>query len=252
MKCKQCSKELTGNYQIIFCSLSCSTKFYIKYRTNKECPKCGKLLKSRWNSHIEKCGIPNSTRTNGRGNGWAKGTKLNEEQRKKRKGRIPWNKGICMTEEAKKNLREKRKLQINRSHSEKTIKRLSEVAKERGLGGYQRGSGRGKKGWYKGHFCDSSWELAFLIYHLDNNIHIERCNENRSYEWNGSQRIYKPDFKVGEIIYEIKGFKTPQWEAKHQANLDIICLQKDDIQKYLKYVIDKYGKDFIKLYETGE
>jgi hypothetical protein len=87
------------------------------------------------------------------------------------------------------------------------------------------------------------------MYHIDNNISIKRCSEIRYYEWNGKQRIYKPDFIVNEIIFEIKGYTTPQWEAKHLANPDVVCLQKKEIKKYLEFVINKYGKDFIKLYE---
>ena len=48
-------------------------------------------------------------------------------------------------------------------------------------GGYRHGAGHGKSGWYKGIHCDSSWELAFLIYHLENGLYIERCKERRKY-----------------------------------------------------------------------
>ena len=34
--------------------------------------------------------------------------------------------------------------------------------------------GNGKKGYYKGIYCDSTWELAFLVYCFDNNIPIIR------------------------------------------------------------------------------
>jgi hypothetical protein len=64
-------------------------------------------------------------------------------------------------------------------HTEQSKQRLSEVAKERKLGGYVKGSGRGKKGWYKGFFCDSSYELAYLIYCLDHQINIKRNTEKR-------------------------------------------------------------------------
>jgi hypothetical protein len=60
------------------------------------------------------------------------------------------------------------------SHTEETKQKLSKVAKERNLGGYVKGSGRGKKGWYKGIFCDSSWELAFVIFCLETNKKIKR------------------------------------------------------------------------------
>ena len=37
-------------------------------------------------------------------------------------------------------------------------------------GGKRHGSGRGKKGWYKGYYCDSTWELAWVIYQLDHGV----------------------------------------------------------------------------------
>lgn len=42
------------------------------------------------------------------------------------------------------------------------------------MGGYRKGSGVGKSGWYNGIYCDSSWELAYVIYHIDNNLPIIR------------------------------------------------------------------------------
>ena len=56
-------------------------------------------------------------------------------------------------------------------HSEETINKM----KLRG-GGYRRGSGRGKSGWYKNYWCDSTYELCWLIYQLDNgNIPKRMC-----------------------------------------------------------------------------
>jgi len=40
-----------------------------------------------------------------------------------------------------------------------------------GKGGKRIGSGRGKSGWYKGYWCDSSWELAYVIYNIDHDVH---------------------------------------------------------------------------------
>src|SRR5260370_38590763 len=48
--------------------------------------------------------------------------------------------------------------------------RLSQVALLRGLGGYERGSGRGKKGRYRGRWCDSTYELVFVAYAFDHEI----------------------------------------------------------------------------------
>lgn len=138
------------------------------------------------------------------------------------------------------------------THTEETKQRLSEVAKERKLGGYVQGSGRGKKGWYKGFFCDSSWELAYVVYCLDHNIDIKRNTEKRKYSWNGVVKNYIPDFIVQGVLTEIKGYKTEQWLAKLEANPDVKVLYEKDLEPVLAYVKSKYGKDFISLYELGE
>lgn len=134
-------------------------------------------------------------------------------------------------------------------HTEKTKQRLSEVAKERKIGGYVQGSGRGKKGWYKGFFCDSSWELAYVIYCLDHNIDIKRNTEKRQYVWNGKVKNYIPDFIVEGITIEVKGYKTKQWLAKLEANPDVQVLYEKDLKPIFTYVISEYGKDFTSLYE---
>ncbi len=118
------------------------------------------------------------------------------------------------------------------------------------LGGYRKGSGHGKSGWYKGIYCDSSWELAFVIYHLDNSLYIERCKEHRKYMFEGKEHIYIPDFVTDEGIIEIKGYRTKQWDIKELNNPDIKVLYKNDIKFYLEYVENKYGKDYIKLYDN--
>ena len=127
--------------------------------------------------------------------------------------------------------------------------KISEYAKLSHLGGYHKGSGRGKKGWYKGIFCDSSWELAYVIYCLENNKSIKRCEERRTYIFEGVEKIYIPDFVVDGQVVEIKGYMTKQWECKHLANPDIVVIDKDEIQPILDFVVSKYGKDFISLYE---
>ena len=116
-------------------------------------------------------------------------------------------------------------------------------------GGYRQGSGRGKQGWYKGIHCDSSWELAYLVYHLDHNLYIERCKEKRQYVWNNKQHTYYPDFITDDGIIEIKGYSTDQWKSKEEQNSDVKVLYKNEIKPYLDYVTNKYGTDFIKLYD---
>lgn len=116
-------------------------------------------------------------------------------------------------------------------------------------GGYRINSGRGKKGWYKGIFCDSSWELAFVIWNIENNKSISRCKEKREYIFNGEKHIYIPDFIVEDEVIEIKGYSSKQWEEKIKQNPDVKVLYKNDIKPYLDYVVSKYGNNFISLYE---
>ena len=33
--------------------------------------------------------------------------------------------------------------------------------------------GNAKQGWYHGIHCDSTWELAFLVYYTEHNLYIE-------------------------------------------------------------------------------
>lgn len=118
-------------------------------------------------------------------------------------------------------------------------------------GGYRKGSGYGKSGWYKGIYCDSSWELAFVVYHLDNKLKIERCKEKRKYIFNNKEHIYIPDFITDKGVFEIKGYKTEQWAAKEQQNSDIKVLYKNDMEFYINYAIQKYGSNFISLYDSS-
>jgi len=129
-------------------------------------------------------------------------------------------------------------------------RKISETMKKNPLaGGLREGSGRGKKGWYKGIFCDSSWELAFVIYHIDHNIPIKRCEEKRPYEYKGRTHYYIPDFIVNDKIIEIKGFNTEQWQIKMLNNKDVTVLYEEDMKPYFEYVENKYGKNYIEMYE---
>jgi hypothetical protein len=172
--------------------------------------------------------------------------KINSPNAHTKKGSTPWNKG-------------KEGLQIawnkgmtglkGTPHTLETKQRLSAVAKERKFGGYVQGSGRGKKGWYKGFFCDSSWELAYVVYCLEHNINIKRNTKQRQYIWQDVVKNYIPDFIVEGIITEVKGFSTEQWLAKLKSNPDVKVLYEKDLKPMLEYVKSKYGKDFISLYE---
>lgn len=136
--------------------------------------------------------------------------------------------------------------------SECRNKFLSDLNKEIGSGGFREGSVRNyKSGWFNGIHCDSSWELAFLIWHRDHNIDVKRCNEIRYYTINDEEHRYFPDFVIDNTIYEIKGIDDNVNKAKQKYNPDIIFLYKDDVEKYVKYAKDTYG-DFIQLYDKRD
>lgn len=119
-------------------------------------------------------------------------------------------------------------------------------------GGYRKGSGRGKQGYYKGYWCDSSWELAYVIYNIDHNIKFSRNHDKFKYIYNNKVYMYYPDFIVDNAYIEIKGYWVGKWEAKlnqFPKDLNLIVLYKNDIKPYIDYCINKYGKNFIDLYD---
>lgn len=171
-------------------------------------------------------------------------------------GLTAWNKG--MTKETNEIVAQIAKTQsekysgenshwFGKHHTEETIKKMRQTS-----GGYRIGSGRGKHGMYKGFYCDSSWELAFVIYNLEHNIKFERNKRKFNYTFEGQDRTYLPDFIVDGAYVEIKGYWNTQWQAKldqFPSEEKLIILTKKDMKMYFDYVIDKYGKDFVSLYE---
>ena len=159
-------------------------------------------------------------------NGWTKG--YTEENRKKFLG----SPGHCLDPEQEK---------IRRSKISSSMKKNPKA------GGYRKGSGIGSKGYYNNIYCDSTWELAFVVYHIEHELKIERCKEKRKYIFEEKERFYYPDFITDEGIIEIKGYSSKQWEAKYKYNQDVKVLYQNDMKKYLDYVISKYGEHFDKV-----
>lgn len=119
-------------------------------------------------------------------------------------------------------------------------------------GGYRKGSGVGKSGWYKGYWCDSSWELAWVIYNLEHNIEFKRNKKSFEYKLNNKKYKYYPDFIIMGIYYEIKGYvnNTTIQKLKYFKE-KIVIIGKNEIKPFIKYVVDKYGNDYIRLYENN-
>jgi hypothetical protein len=112
------------------------------------------------------------------------------------------------------------------------------VISYKSCGGYRKGSGRSKHGWYENVHFDSTYELAFWL-------------ENRN---NGLQRSYKrfpfrsgyyvPDFIQGNKYIEVKGYLTQvsidKIEAVKKLGIEIELVCKEIIIP----LIDKYKKQF--------
>ena len=224
--CKKCGKEFQPVKGLIsYCSLEC--------RNSRTWSEADKLKKSESAKKSDKIKIANKL--------IAKGFI---------KKRIEKKCGVC---DKTMNLLPSKKHQLFCSA---TCYKISENQKN--CGGYRMGSGVGKSGWYKGYWCDSSWELAWVIYNIEHNITFERNNVGFEYEYKGRKRKYHPDFLISETYYEIKGrrsFEKMDDENKEkikQFKFNLNVLYEKDMKQYLTYVINKYGKDYIRLYEQGE
>lgn len=176
---------------------------------------------------------------------------------------IPWNKGKIgvYTEEHRKKISDSLK-GVATGKASTPIKeaerkeKISETMKKNPkAGGLRSRSGRGKKGWYKGYWCDSSWELAWVIYQIEHGFKFDRNWNGFKYFYENETHLYYPDYIIENHYYEIKGRrsyedlneKNKQKINQFEGNLSV--LYSKDMKPYLDYVMQKYGNDFIKLYE---
>lgn len=113
-----------------------------------------------------------------------------------------------------------------------------------------------KYGTYKGIHCDSSWELAFVLYCLDHNINFNRNTKDAfTYTYEGNSHLYYPDFIIGDTYIEIKGLYTDEAEAKKQCfPLDkrLIILGKAELQPCLEYAKQVYGTQYYNIYDRTQ
>lgn len=173
----------------------------------------------------------------------------------KTKNNIPWNKGLTKeNNESLKNISEHLKNKIKNGefipHSTLNYKHTDETRQKMSIARSSRTTniGRGKYGWYKGYWCDSTWELAFVIYNLDHDIKFERNKEGFEYVYNGELHRFYPDFILEDGNYvEIKGYmndKDPEKLKQFKHPLKLI--RNTEIKPYIDYVTETYN---VKLYE---
>jgi hypothetical protein len=105
-------------------------------------------------------------------------------------------------------------------------------------GGWRNFGGSGLKGYYEGFLYQSSWELAWIVFHLDHKIPFRRCTEFFEYEYKGKKSKYYPDFYLeNEQIYvEVKGYMCEKTEAKIKSvSSPIIVLMENEMKQFLSY-----------------
>ena len=115
--------------------------------------------------------------------------------------------------------------------------------------------GTAKYGTYRGIHCDSSWELAYVIYCLDHNIDIVRNVDGFQYTYQDKSHMYYPDFIVGGEYIEVKNFHSEQVQCKIEQfpiNKRLTVLFKEDMRQYISYCIQTYGKDYVKMYDKDK
>lgn len=231
--CENCKNEHDGSYGSgRFCSKKCAKSFSTKLKRNDINLKVSKTIKEKIKNG-ETIGFikPNKDLDNG------------------------YYTKICSncSKEYKTRKKSQKYCSSNCTHtSEEYRKQISK--KNKGVtGGLRKGSGRGKSGWYKGIWCDSSYELAWVIYNLEHDILFERNHKSYKYIYNDEEHKYFPDFICDKKLIEIKGFIRDNDKSKFKSefDMDLKILYKKDIQKELNYTIQKYGKDYIKLYENN-
>ena len=229
VKCKNCGKDFIKNKNEIFCCRDCANKYIgknISYKSKIKringSKKYSKQFLEKYNENPSKCIICGNI--------------------------IPykkWRYGKTKT-----------------CCKECAIKLRVQNTNYKNCGGYREGCyGYGKQGWYKGIFCGSTYELAYLIYCLDHNIDIKRCTETFEYELNGKKHTYHPDFVVEGIITEIKGYDRGDVSAKMKSlgNRPYKLLYYKDIIKEMNYVAETYNKkvgnkgqnNFYELYDAS-
>lgn len=113
---------------------------------------------------------------------------------------------------------------------------------------------------YKGIKFDSSWEIAYYIWLTDHNVRFEYQPKTISYYWEGDKQYhsYHIDFKVFNTFIEIKSphlYKKMLIEGT-KNNAKLKCMNDNnviiitDCSKYIKYVKQKYGSNYIKSFKN--
>ena len=189
---------------------------------------------------------------------------FDEYNKKTKSGELQrWNKGLTASEHpsiasSKQKLKEYYKTHpgtgTGRVFSQETREKLSKAATIFNMTKFDRKSGRGKRGYYQGIYCQSSWELAYVVYLLEHDIPFIRNKKFFPYTYENKTHQYCPDFYLIDTdeYVEIKGYYDERSKTKaRQFPETLIVLCKNEMKPILEYVINKYGNDFTYLYDQN-
>lgn len=118
---------------------------------------------------------------------------------------------------------------------------------------------------YNDLYFDSSWEIAYYIWLTDNKISFEYHpsikKTNLYYEWNGKRKSYYVDFIVegqyveikNDLLYEKLLIPNTKNNEKYKLMIknNVIILKYKEILPILKYIDEKYGKNYLKQFITS-
>jgi hypothetical protein len=115
----------------------------------------------------------------------------------------------------------------------------------------------GKRGWHNGIHCDSTWELAFVIYCEKQGLPVQRCRRGFPYvDANGQTRTYYPDFIVGDTYFEIKGRIDDLTSLKSKSVPENFYIfngkELENLFRYVEIATGIKRKNFHTLYKKGD
>lgn len=257
-------REISGSQKIKFYCSNCNKLCEIPYKcysTNKLCAHCGRSLHNRAG---EKAVLDKRFETCKKtyGEDWKKELSKRAQKRMLEKYGVT---STMLSKELKEKVFETQKAKFGGwALADKDIHQKT-ILSGKENNSYSKGSfwrnkseaelteiihKRSKRYTYKNEKFDSSWEVAFWIYCEDNNIKVEREKTILKYNKNGIEHNYIVDFTIGNDLYEIKSdFLLGSLEKEKldcMLKNKVHIIGKKEIQKYIKYVNNKYGKNYIK------
>jgi hypothetical protein len=265
-QCKFCNKQITKRYNI-FCSPSCAYSFNNRQRIPKapkepgNCKQCDKKLSHHWKTFCNtscSCSYSNLHRAPRSVESCRKQSeKMKQQHKENPEAFSKFRRGGSL---ATTNKRKSPTLSICATCQVEFESRYTKVTcSRRCLGKHlslknldKIGTGFSKSGTYQNIKCQSTYELAFVIWALDNQLPIQRCRIRIPYFYEGKDRYYNPDFEIAGKIYEIKGYVTEITQVKltaaENSGIEVIVIGNQNIRKYLEHVKTMHGIDVTKDY----